>query len=64
MRQALQAVQDLVEPAKREEAQNPSAAKAIPKLLNPHLTPFACLLARESAANPALRNQLLDQVNL
>lgn len=62
MKRALEDLQELVEPLKIEEAQNPTTTKTIPKKLNPRLSNFACLLARESATNLAIKNHVLDQV--
>lgn len=63
MSKALQALKGLVEVAKQEEAKQPSATKAIPKVLNPGLTQFACVLAIESTARPAAKDFILDQVS-
>ena len=60
--EALEGVKALVELAKREEARQSNPSKTVPKVLNPGLTIFACLLASEAAADPSIRDKLLDKV--
>lgn len=51
--------------AQQENEVNPSAVRPlpIPKSLDPGLTAFALVYAREQKANPAARDRLLDLVS-
>ena len=60
--EALDSVKGLVDIAKREEARQSNPSKTIPKVLNPGLTSFACLLANETAADDSSRGKILDKV--